>query len=173
MIMKKILFIICAFALLFSGCSSKEIKKAEIIASATEFLSADEAAQYIGYEPIVIENNTKTAKSAKFKNAVAGQGDIAEISVCVPNERKTAEEVKKDFTDTRQRCEEFGTIVQTDGIDAEVFISIPSIHLYKNGCYVVITAGSGGGEEQINLLKNLAAVAVGHISEKIPENIDK
>lgn len=165
MIMKRLFFVICIFILSVSGCRS-EIKDTPLKAS--DFLSAEEASSYIGYSPVAEEKDTRLCKSVKYKNSTVGEGDIVEVLVYPPNEKKSVDDIKSDYEYQKQKNTEYGSYIQVDGIDAEIFIAIPSVHIYKNGYYVVVTAGSGGEEEQINLLKSLAGIVVGHLDEMLP-----
>lgn len=164
--MKKLFTIVCIFLLLISGCSKGSGNDAFIKAS--DIVTPEEVAQHVGYEPIATENNTQLFRSVKYQNTLAGQGDITEVLLYTPNERRSAEDINELFEEKKSECAKFDAMTEVADLDAECFISIPSIYIFKNGCYAVITAGSGAGEEQTSLLKELAAAAIEHISELFP-----
>ena len=56
-----------------------------------------------------------------------------------------------------------------EGIGQEAYLAYPTIHVYDRGCLIEITAGSGAGEVQKNILTSLAMRAAGKLEEIIPE----
>ena len=170
MIMKKLFIIICILIFICTGCSKEEPKKTEEQTfSAGDFLSAEEVSAQVGYTPVAEEENTRSQKTITYKNAVAGQGDIVRIEVYPQNQKHTKEEIKAQFEKQKSKNEEYKTLIQADDLGIEAFIAIPSVHMYKNGYYIVVTAGSGGGDEQIALLKNFAQIVVGHMNELLTQ----
>lgn len=161
MIMKRILIIISLFMMLLAGCGNGG-KKYD---TALDFLSIEEASNILGYTPLAEEENTRLEKRVTYKNENKGEGDIIRVSIYPPNTKYSADDIKQQFNSEKKRNEDYKTLIEVEEADADVFISIPSVHIYKNGHYAVITAGAGGDDKQINLLKDLSRIVIGHLNE--------
>ncbi len=160
--MKK-LFVLVGILLIMSACSNTPSPAKNFKPS--EFLSLEDAKNHLSYEPLAIEkDNTITYKSAN-----AGQEDIIRVELIQKEIETDTEKIKAEFDNVRQKNQEYESLISTDDLGADSFISIPSIHLYKNGYYLKITAGSGGNENQITLLKDLGKIALENMEEKIPK----
>lgn len=161
MIMKKLFLSVCLLVLVLSGCGKAEDEEFK----ATDILSEEEVAEFIDYKPVVEERRTRLLKSVKYKNPEIGKSDIVEVLVYPENQKMTRDDIKAQFEEQKKRNIEYDNLIDVEGIDADVFIAIPSVHIYKNGYYAVISAGSGGAEKQIDLLERIAEVAVQNIDE--------
>ncbi len=150
MSMKKLLLVFLMI-LLTAGCT-KSAK--EIVAS--DFLSLEEAGKYLEYLPVEEVNNTRLCKSVTYKNEKIGQGDTVKVDVYPFNGKYDKSEIKAQFEAEKKRNDDLARTVAVDIEGVDAFIAIPSCHMYKNGYYIVITAGSGAGEHQVSLLKNYA-----------------
>ncbi len=161
--MKKIVIVISLLLVLLTGCG----KKAKYD-TASDFLPPEEVSKFLWYEPVLEEKTTRLEKKVTYKNEIAGSGDIVKLSVYPPNTKYTARNIHEQFNSEKKRNEEYQTLISAEDLDTEAFIAIPSIHLYKNGHYAVITAGSGGGDEQIKLLKELANIVIYNLDKQEP-----
>lgn len=162
--MKRIFIVISLLMLLLSGCG-KDQKTYDI---AADFLSLEEVSGFLGYTPVMEEENTRLQKKVTYKNETKGDGDIIRLSIYPPNTKYSADDIKAQFDAEKKKNEEYKSLIEFEEADAEAFISIPSAHIYKNGHYAVVTAGSGGEEEQINLLKTISQIVIGHLNELEP-----
>lgn len=161
--MKKILIAILLL-LAFSGC-----KKAEepVEVTAKNILPQAEISDIIGYVPQEEEKITRSCKEITYRGETKGANDIVNVKVYPPNERNSREDLKKKYDDQKKKYEKYSSVVETGADDS--FIAFPCIYLYKNGYYVIITAGSGAEDAQVAMLKNLAQVAEKNIDLLAPE----
>lgn len=159
MSIKKVL-IVGMTLLCLCGCSKE---KKEL--SAADFLSAEEVAQFVDFEPVSEEENTRLCKSITYMNEKVGASDPVKVEVYPYNQKYDKSDIKAQFEAEKAKYEEYSAAETVEGLGAEAFVAIPSIHMYKNGYYLVITAGSGTGEHRKQLLESLGKVAAEHLTD--------
>lgn len=160
--MKKYIAILFIIILTFSGCKNDGEDKPHI-PTPTDVLSTSDIKEYIDFEPVAEKSETENSKTVKYKNQTPGISDIVEVTVYSENKNISKAEIEEKFRFIKDKSTEYGSIIPVDSKDAECFIKIPSAYILKDGNLVVISAGSGGEEEQVNLLRELLAVAIKNI----------
>ena len=160
--MKKYISILIVIVITLSGCKNKADEKS-IILSPTDILSQGDIKEYIDFTPVLEESETTNSKTVKFKNSTAGASDIIEVTVYSEKENFSKTDIEDRFKFYKEKTIQYNSLIPAEGLEAECFIAIPSIYILKDGYMVVITAGSGGEDAQINLLRSLAEVAIKNI----------
>lgn len=172
--MKKISLVILSIILLLNlcGCGEKppslpQATPTPIIEVApTDIISIEDAAAVINYAP-VIDGGSITKEGDKssvlYRSEPIGSGDIIKVSVTQYTKEITKEQIKTEF-DTgkskRPKAIDIGSI-------ENCYLAYPSIHLYKDGYHIEITAGSGGEDAQKQLLEQLASRALENLNKLI------
>lgn len=174
--MKKLIFaiscLIATIALCSCGCSVAkpsatpipEINPANIITS-------EDVASIAGYTPVVDEKETKregNVATVMYRSEPIGKNDPVEVKITQFNNTIGYEQIYAQY----EKAKEMRTSAENiESLGQESYIAIPTIHVYDRGCLVEITAGSGGDEEQKEMLKKLGMTAAGRIEEIIPEYV--
>ena len=84
------------------------------------------------------------------------------VELYEPSENLDEEAVEEKFEASREKRTDF---IEVDDLGDDAYIAYPTLHLYSNGVYVAITAGSEGGEEQTELLEEFGRVAEKNINK--------
>ena len=164
----KIRNLLIAILLLLTLTACKKTEEAVEVTAKT-VLPQNEISVIIGYTPKEEEKLTRVCKEITYKNETRGASDIVNVKVYPPNTKNSPDYLKKLYDEQKKKCEQYSSLVET-GADNS-FIAFPSVYLYKNGYYVVITAGSGGDDAQIEMLKKLAEIADKNIEAMAPEEV--
>lgn len=176
--MKKRLLILLSVLLVMAGlCSCKSNSGAlnhrmaktvpEIDPAA--LITAEDVASVAGYMPVVEESETGrdgNVATVFYRSEPIGQHDIVKVKVTQFTESVTKDEISKKYEEAKSKRQS-AEIVPSMG--QETYIAFPSIVIYDRGCIIEITAGSGAGDEQKNLIKSFANIAAGRIEEMISE----
>ena len=138
--MKKVIFLL-SFILLLCGCS--QVKVTDLTASL--LLPQEKVAPYLEYSPETTEINTRRSSVIEYRPSQRGAGDPVIVTLYRENELMSRHKIKSDFDKAfKLRSDGFSV----DSLGAEGFVAYPSIHCYKNGCHIEITAGSGSDNDQ-------------------------
>jgi hypothetical protein len=164
--MKKIIFLMVICLGLCASCSSKKDEKRPLLLP-TDVVSLTEAQELIADEyTITMKNDAVIQKDNKtevtYLSEPLGYGDSIKIEVFTTDEANTAESIKEEFSLSKNKRSDF---IRVEGLGEDAYITYPSLHMYLNGVYVKITAGSGASEAQSDIL-----VELGKIAEKNIEN---
>lgn len=127
-----------------------------------KILTMENVSAIVDYTPVMTKTKSGRAATALYVSEPQGLGDVVQIDLYQPGIRVTVEEVRKLF-DTEKEMRPSAEEVLDLGVEA--YIALPAIHFMKDGYYVKITTGSGGEEEQKNLLKNTAKTALTNLDE--------
>lgn len=162
--MKRYILFLLISILCLSGCKESK-EEAPRIFTPADILSAEDIKDYINFEPVCEESQTDEAKIIKYKNSTPGSSDIVEVKVFIENDFISNSQIEEKFNFYKNKNKEFESLIPIDGMDAECFIAIPSSYILKDGYMVVISAGSGGEDAQINLLRSLTEIAIKNMNE--------
>ncbi len=164
--MKKIIFLMILCLGLFTACGRKKEEKRPLLLptdvvslNAAQKLVADEYTLVMKNDAVIQEDN-KTAVT--YLSDPLGSGDSITIEVYSSDKNNTAENTKDEFLLSKNKRSDF---IRVEGLGEDAYITYPSLHIYLNGVYVKITAGSGASESQSDIL-----VELGKIAEKNIEN---
>lgn len=140
-------------------------------ADASAVLSLDDAKAAINNEyelelaggSVVNDGNVSTVT---YSAVPKGSGDPIIVKVINRTESISADDIWNDYENARLSRPSSKLI---EGIGYDAYIAYPSIHVYDRGCEIVITASSGSGDKQTEMLKSLAETAVSKLEDIIPE----
>lgn len=129
--------------------------------SPEQVLPIDSAMSAVGYD-LVSDGGSETdgAKSVLYRSEPIGKHDVVRVTLYQFSDQVTKDDVSNKFyevKDSRPSAE----VIPSVGDDA--FLAYPSVHVYKDGRYVQITAGSGADDSQHELLVSLAKTAAGNM----------
>lgn len=179
--MKKILFVLACLTITIGLCAcgsggglfSKPTPTPLPDIDPASLITAEDVAAAAGYTPVIEQSATGregNVATVLYRSEPIGQNDTVEVKLT-------------QFTDTIGYQQIFNLYEQEkasrrssqliESLGQEAYIAFPTIHVYDRGCLIEITAGSGAGEEQEALLKNLAYTAAGRLEEIIPEYVEK
>ena len=129
--------------------------------SPEEVLPIESAVSAVGYE-LVSDGETEKdgERSVLYRTEPIGKNDVVKVTVRQFSETVSEQEVTDKFYAAKESRPSAETIASV-GDDA--FLAFPSIHVYKDGRYVEITAGSGADDTQRELLISLGKTAAGNI----------
>ena len=96
----------------------------------------------------------------RFFLATLGVSDLVEVTVYSENDAISKSEIEEKFNFYKTKNKEYKSIIPVEGVEADCFIAIPSVYILKDGYMVIISAGSGGEDAQINLLRGLTDIAI-------------
>lgn len=116
---------------------------------------------YVQEGGIVKEENVSTAI---YRTEPLGKGDLVQIRIRQLTSQVTREQVRTEYDEMKAKRPEAQTV---EGLGDDAYIAYPSIHVYKDGYHLEITAGSGSDEAQATLLKNLAQTALRNLEAKL------
>lgn len=166
--LKRLMYIFMILALL-SGCTgeTKDKTKAPTVLLPEMLLSLEDVKALVSYEPVLSGENTRAKSKVYYSTDPIGGSDpvILELHSYQNGQNVTA--VYEQFS-TKKKMRPKSENVPDLGMEA--FIAYPTINLYKDGFFIVITAGSGSGDEQKNLLINAAKTAAAHLNEYLKTN---
>lgn len=106
----------------------------------------------------VVEGNVSTAA---YRAVPTGSGDPVIVEIIQPVDGVSEDAIWASYEEKRISRESAELI---DGVGEDAYIAYPSIHVYNNGCEIVITAGSGSDEGQKEYLIDMAKTAISNIS---------
>jgi len=129
-------------------------------------MTSDEAKGLVSYEPVMNIENSNQKSVLRIESEPKGADPII-IEVYSHNEKKSVAEIYEAF---KQKKEKRTSAKDISEYDAEALLAYPSVNIYRDGYMVVVTAGSGGDEEQDALLKKAGAIATTHLVEFLKEN---
>ena len=168
--MKRI--ILCAAALLSAAslcaCGSKAEQKKEIPQiEPTELVTIDDVTAYAGYIPVISETTRDGNRSSVlYVSDPLGQYDPVEVKLIQFNDEMGYQQIF-DYYEQQKSMRQDAELLESLG--QETYIAYPTIHVYDRGCLIEITAGSGAGDEQRQLLRQLASNAAARLEEIVPE----
>lgn len=149
--MRKKFICIAAACLLTVSCG----EKSEETLSAEAVFPETEAAELLGFEPKATFEKSYAKSTVRYdSDPLGGDPLIVELYVC--NDKTSGEDIRADFL---ERKENRSDSEEVEGFNAEAFIAYPSINVYRDGCMVTITAGSGADDTQKELLKKAGKIA--------------
>ena len=171
--MKKLCAVLACLALSVSmsacGKNSKVPDVSELEKIAPDQLVTVEAVSAItGVDMKIDENGVTTdgnASSVTYVASSAYSGDPVTIRIEQFSESLTTTQVWNDYENSRIYR---GDMEFIDGIGEDCYIAYPYINVYDRGCYIRISAGSGDGSEQREVLETLASIAAGEVERVIP-----
>ncbi len=126
------------------------------------------AATGYAYAP-VLDGNTYTrdgnTATAVYRSEPVGQGDPVIVEVTQYTDTVSKETVWYEYDSERAKRPSAQMVTE---LGEDAYLAFPSIHIFDRGCHIKITAGSGSGEEQQNMLVNLAVTAVERFEAIMP-----
>lgn len=166
--MKKIGTIIASVAIIaivIGAISGFKRQRVDLIMP-DEIITLDDAKNIVdGYE-LKSGEVIKTGNKLKLQYSAdpLGSGDNIDIELVYYSDEYPRSSVEKLFNYDKETL-----LVYEDVVDLgeKAFIAFPSIHIYEKGFYVKITAGSGNGTEQYDILKKLAEIAMTNLDKYI------
>lgn len=176
--MKKILSLLASVFLLFTAAcggggedgDNNEAKKQDTkkdVLTADMLLTSDDVKSLVTYEPAVTMNNTAFKTSVRYDSDPVGKSDPVIVELYAPNEYKSAADIKFEFSTKKEKRPKSKDV---EDLGLEAYIAYPSLNMYRDGYMVVVTAGSGSGDEQDQLLKSAGTIAAKHLDEYIKAN---
>ena len=169
--MKKLICLVAVLVLTFTTACKKEDNSKKTELSADMLMTIDQVKEIISYTPVMHLSKTDEKSTVRFDSDPKGEDPVI-IELYSHNDEKSVAMVHEEFLNRKQMRP---SSQELDGYDAEVFIAFPSIYIYRDGYMAVITAGSGGGEEQTDLLKSAGKIATLNLLEFLkinPTNTD-
>lgn len=169
--MKKLIAILSCLALTVSlaSCGAKS-KKAEVPQlDPAQLITAEDVSTIAGYTPVVDENGTSregNIATVTYRSNPIGDKDPVIVKLTQFSDSMPYEKIYDQYEATKASRPKAELI---ESIGQETFLAIPTIHVYDRGCLVEITAGSGGDNDQKEMLQKFANVAAGRVEEVIPE----
>ena len=160
--MKKLLFstlIICMG--LFTSCKEQEEKRPMLLP--TDVISLSSAKETVGGEYIMKDDAVKQDQnhlSVTYLAEPLGSGDNIFIDLYIQDKNHDENSVKSKFEASKNKRSDF---IRVEGLGDDAYIAYPTLHLYSNGVYAAITAGSGSNDTQSELLINLGKIAQSNI----------
>ena len=149
---------------IFTACKEE---KPDRMLLPSEVVTLEEAQKLVGddYELVLkddalIQEGNKI--TAKYIPEPLGSGDSVFVELYEPSENLDEEAVEEKFEASREKRTDF---IEVKDLGDDAYIAYPTLHLYSNGVYVAITAGSEGGEEQTELLEEFGKVAEKNINK--------
>jgi len=166
--MKKLAIFAAAVAvigIIFGAVSGFKRQKVDLIMP-DEIITLDDAKTAAdGYE-IKAGEVVKTGNKLKLQYTAdpLGSGDNIDIDFVFYSDEYPRSAVEDLYNYDREHL-----LVYEDVADLgeKAFVAFPSIHIYEKGFYIKITAGSGSGGEQCDLLKSLGKTAMTNLDEYI------
>lgn len=162
--MKKLLFLTLIICMgLFSSCKEEEEKRPMLLP--TDVISLSNAQETVGHEYTLIMKDDAVKQdgnhlSVTYLAEPLGSGDNVSIDLYIQDENHDENSVKNKFEASRNKRSDF---IQVEGLGDDAYIAYPTLHLYSNGVYTAITAGSGSNDAQSELLINLGKIAQSNI----------
>lgn len=163
---KTLLFTLIICTGLLSSCKSEKKVKNQPILLPTDVISLDTACQNYagdGYTFIMKDDAVKQEGNHLYATYLAeplGAGDNIYVDIYITDENNNSSSIKNTFEASKNKRSDF---VAVEDLNAEAYITYPTIHLYSNDVYAAITAGSGSDDEQAELLINLGKTALENI----------
>ncbi len=171
--MKKLIaFFMCVTMVIgTASCGKSDKKELESVVriSPDMMISAETASSIVGITMEATENgvvNEGKMQSITYMPDPIGSADPVVISIEQFSDSLTLAQVWNDYENDRIRRPDAFLL---EGIGTDCYIAYPYINVYDRGCYIRICAGSGSGEEQKNMLINLASQAVTVVEQSISE----
>ena len=167
--MKKIILSVLSFAVALSlcACGSGEQKKEIPQIEPTELLTIDDVTAYAGYIPVIKETTRDgNVSSVLYVGETLGQYDPVEVKFTQFSDDMGRQQIYNYYEKQKSTRQDAETV---DSLGQEAYIAYPTIHVYDCGCLIEITAGSGAGEEQRQLLRQLAINAAARLEEIMPD----
>lgn len=168
--MKKILSVLTCVAatVCIASCGGKvKVSEIERISPDT-LITAENASALCGVTLKADENgitNDGSARSVTYVPDPIGSDDPVTVKIEQFSESLMPAQVWNDYENSRVRRSDMEFV---EGIGEDCYIAYPYINVYDRGCYIRISAGSGGGEEQKELLKSLATAAAEVVENTVP-----
>lgn len=165
---KTLLFTLIICTGLLSACKSEKKVKNKPLLLPTDVISLDTACQnYCGedYTFVMKDDAVKQEGNHLYTAYITdplGAGDNIYVDIYITDENNDSNSIKNKFEASKNKRSDF---IAVDDLNAEAYITYPTIHLYTNDVYAAITAGSGSDDNQTELLINLGKTAL--------ENIEK
>lgn len=131
-----------------------------------EILTFEDAKAAVdGYE-IKAGEIIKTGNKLKLQYTAEplGSGDNIDVEVVFYSDEYPRSAVKDLFEYDRENLLVYEEV---SDLGEKAFVAFPSIHIYEKGFYIKITAGSGSGAEQCDLLKSLGKTAMSNLDKYI------
>lgn len=150
------------------GLSNRSVKPVPEVNPAA-LITTDDVVAVAGYVPVIEESGTVrdgNMATVLYRSEPIGQHDTVKVKVTQFTDSVTKDEISKQYENAKEKRPS-AEIVPSMG--QEAYIAFPSIVMYDRGCMIEITAGSGAGQEQKDMLKSFANIAAGRIEEMISE----
>jgi hypothetical protein len=168
--LKKIIAIVSALFVTLSLCScggggglQSAVPTATPIPEAvpTEVLKLSDVQAAVGSELTYVQEGgvekDGNVSTAVYRTEPLGKGDLVRVEIRQLTSQVTREQVRAEYDEMKSKRPSAQNV---EGLGDDAYIAYPSIHVYKDGYHLEITAGSGADEAQAALLKNLAQTAM-------------
>lgn len=165
--MKRLFSVLFSCFLILWACSCGSVPKESnkdnwVQLKPGELLSAEEVASIAGYQPVMEETLARQKSTVVYQSDPVGASDPVIVDVYQYNGRTSEALIRQQYEEWKEKRPSSQEIDGFTGVDA--FLAYPSLHLYKDGIHVVITAGSGADETQADLLQRLAVPVLEHLN---------
>lgn len=163
--MKKVILmlVLALSAGMFAGCKKG---KPDRMLLPSEVVTLKEAQELVGDDyKLVLKDDALIQEGnkviAKYVPEPLGSGDSVFVEIYEPSENLDEDAVEEKFEASREKRTDF---IEIEDLGDDAYIAYPTLHLYSNGVYVAITAGSEGKDEQTELLEEFGKVAEKNIN---------
>lgn len=150
-----------------SACDKTKEPEVEKLAP-DRVITAEKVTAITGIEMQMDEAGVTTignASSVTYVSEPAYSGDPVTVKIEQFSDSLDVQQVWKDYELNRIPRE--SDLEHVEGIGEDCYIAFPYINVYNRGCYIRISAGSGNDDQQRELLKTLATIAVGEVDAVI------
>ncbi len=169
--MRKILSIVSVAAISMSLCACSGGIFGDPIPTPEPMIDASQVITIDNVKTAVADNYTVeleggaavtdgNVSTAAYRAVPSGGGDPVIVEIIQPVGGVSEDAIWADYEEKRISRESAELI---DGVGEDAYIAYPSIHVYNNGCEIVITAGSGSDEGQKEYLIAFAKTAISNI----------
>lgn len=143
--------------------STPKNEKKDIL-TADMLMTTEDVKALVSYEPVALSEKSAQKTVIRYDSDPVGKGDPVIIELYAPNSYQSESDIRTIFTKKKEKRPKAKDI---NDFGIEAYIAYPSVNMYRDGYMVVITAGSGAGDEQEALLKSAGTIAAGHLDEYI------
>lgn len=172
--MKRIFALLSCAAIIVTAASCGKSSERKVLESVERIspdmlITQEFASDEVGVTMVMTDDGITSegkTQSVTYMPETLGAADPITITIEQFSESLTVQQVCDDYANDRDRRPDLQLL---PGIGTECYVAYPYIGIYDRGCYIKISAGSGGGEEQMNMLINLASQAVTVVEQTISD----
>lgn len=175
--MKKILLVISSLLVTIGLCACGEGGGLFAKPTATPMpeldpmaiLTTDNVYEGINYEYVPVLDGSVisegNSREAVYVSNPKGLGDSVSIKITQYTDSISIDQVYQKFAEDKAKRTD---IIEVTELGETAYIAYPTLHVFDRGCIVEVTAGSGSGDEQLNMLLNLGKTAIANFEQMMP-----